>query len=284
VGEIADALKKANAEQAAQSPAPAPVVREQALPPLRQSEPAEPAPPPVDESPAPPAPSPAPGPPTVSVDESRLPHLETHRQLALRIRAELDQRQITSFAVVSALRNEGKTMVACTVAMALASISPDRSVALLDLDLRNPSVGRRLELPVRTGIEAVLRGRATLDDVQISIEDPQLDVYPALEPQTGAHELLAGVAFVRTLDGLLARYATVIIDTPPTLMVPDASLILSKGPACLPVARLGRSRVRRFQQMLRVLPEGLILGKILNGAATKKHEKDYYYYGQDDDG
>jgi Mrp family chromosome partitioning ATPase len=273
MGEIADALKKATAEKSAEAPPPSPV----------SGQAVHPAPPPQTQAAltgsadSPPTSVAA---PLIAVDEGRLPEIETHRQLALRVRSELDRNRLVSLAVVSALRDEGKTMVACTLAMALASISPDRSVALVDLDLRNPSVGHRLDLPVRTGLESVLRGQASLDEVRISIERPMLDVYPTLQPQPGAHELLAGPSFARTLEALEARYATVIIDTPPTLMVPDASLILSKGPACVPVARIGTSRVRRFQQMLQVLPDAQVIGKIVNGATIKKHERGYYYYGK----
>lgn len=211
--------------------------------------------------------------------------VDMHRQLALQVAAQLEARGARSLAVVSAMRDEGKTTVACTLAMALASVTAHRSIALVDLDLRNPSVGRRLHLRTTVGIEQFLLERAGLDAIRVSIKSPQLDVYPSIDPHRAAHELLARARLGHLIRELERRYATVIIDTPPTLVVPDASLLLKQGPCCVTVARSGVSRVRRFQEMLDILPPDAIVGKVLNSAALPSRDKSYYEYsyGVDED-
>ena len=84
--------------------------------------------------------------------------VELHRHLALQVSSQLEARSAQTLCVVSALRDEGKTTVAATLAMALASLTSNRSVALIDLDMRNPSVRRRLELTAEAGIESYLLG------------------------------------------------------------------------------------------------------------------------------
>ncbi len=258
MGEIAEALKKANAERElgghGQRPPP-----DSALPPLPDST--------------------SPTAPFRTLDHV-LVHVERHRHLALRIRGELESRGVRSLAIVSALRNEGKTTVACNIAAALASLSNERSVALVDLDLRNPSLAGQLGVAASVGVESVLLGRATLEQVLLSFAHPALDVYAGVDAHKAAHELLVLPAFAEMLRQLEARYSTVIIDTPPTLIVPDSTLILRRAVACLAVARAGETRVSRFQEMLDLLPDGQLIGKILNHTPAPKHRRDAYYYDE----
>jgi len=200
------------------------------------------------------------------------------RQIALRVRGELDARGARSVAVVSAVQGEGKTTVLCDLALALASLSRSHDVAVLDLDLRRPAVARYLSLPRDLGVEQVLRGEATLDDVQVEVHRPAFDVYPAVVPQRAAHELLVLPRFGKLVEELEARYATVLIDTPPTLLVPDTHLVLRHVAACVPIVRAGQTRARRLRQLAAALPRGKVLGGILNGArASHVRGYDDYY-------
>ena len=132
------------------------------------------------------------------------------------------------------------------------------------------------------GIDAVLAGRASLDEVRVSVRRPALDLYPAIEPRRNAHELLVLSRFARVIKELEQRHAIVLIDTPPTLIVPDTSLILQHVGACIPIARAGQTRARLFRQLIDVLPRGKLLGELLNGVRTPAHDFGYYY--ADDDG
>jgi Mrp family chromosome partitioning ATPase len=276
VGEIAEALKKANAERDVRrredEAAPGPELRCAKEAPL-ESPPERP-----DERASEWALR-----ATATEAPGRVTDIDLHRHLALRIRSDLEQRGARSAVIVSALRNEGKTTVACKVAMAMASISRDRTVALVDLDLRNPSVARRMKLRPRAGIEEVLLGGAKLDDARICLDRPALDVYPGLTPQRSAHELLAGQIFDDMLRDLEARYGTILIDSPPTLLLPDSTLILQRVDTCILVAHVGATRVRQFRNMLEMLPADRILGKVLNGTTPPKHQREYYYHGYGDE-
>lgn len=203
------------------------------------------------------------------------------RQIALRVRSELDARGARSVAVVSAVQGEGKTTVLCDLALALASLSRSHDVAVLDLDLRRPSVARYLSLPRDAGVEQVLLGEASLDDVRVEVHRPSFDVYPAVTPQRAAHELLVRPHFAEIIAELERRYATVLVDTPPTLVVPDTHLVLRHVAACVPVVRAGQTRARRFRQLMDQLPRRKMLGSILNGARAT-HAPGYDdYYGED---
>ena len=287
MGEIADALRRAR-----KGP-PAAVPGEPGLRPLHSI--SQPAPTPALPAAATPTPLPTPLPtpasdrkPSLSVSSVEPqntavilepgPQAEACRHLALRLRTALDERRARSVAIVSAERGDGKTTVACDVAIALATLSREREVALIDLDLRKPAVLKSLSIPYQVGIEEVLLGRASLDSVRVSVEQPAIDVFPVVTPQDAAHELLVLPQMAALIADLEHRYSTVVIDTPPAPLVPDATLILRHVPACAPVVRAGKTRARSVRRLLDCLPRDRIVGWILNAerAATFGY-RDYYY-------
>ncbi|MCP4038996.1 MAG: CpsD/CapB family tyrosine-protein kinase [bacterium] len=212
-------------------------------------------------------------------------HVERHRHLGLCLRTEMDRVGARTLAVVSAMRNEGKSIVSCNIAAAIASLSSERSVALVDLDLRNPSIAAMLQVSVPVGIEQVLLGRAKLEETCIPLREPEIDVYPCGQPHRAAHELLVLPAFEAFIRELESRYAAVIIDTPPTLLVPDSTIIMRSAAFGIAVARAGKTRAHRFSEMLDRLPQEKILGKVINNVPLPSHAKgdDYYYYATEED-
>ncbi len=209
------------------------------------------------------------------------PNAEACRHLALRLRTALDERRARSIAIVSAERDDGKTTVACNVAIALATLSREREVALVDLDLRRPSIVRSLSIPHAAGVEEILLGRATLDSVRVCVQQPAIDVFPVATPQDAAHELLVLPEMAALIAELERRYATVVVDTPPAPLVPDATLILRHVAACAPVVRAGKTRARSLRRLLDCLPHDRLIGWILNCERAGTFGYREYYYGQE---
>ena len=208
------------------------------------------------------------------------PHAEVCRQIALRLREELDEKGARSVLIGSSERGDGKTTVACNLAVALASLSRGRDVALVDLDMRRPAVADALSLHPDVGIEQVLLGKASLDDVRISVRYPAIDVYPAVTPQRAAHELLVQPSLVELLGRLQRIYGTVVVDSPPAPLVPDANLLLRHVDFCVPVVRKGKTRGRSLRRLAECLPRKQLLGWVMNcDQSHRVREEDYYYYG-----
>jgi len=282
MGEISEALRRARLERAARPASPEPpetsIARDVAnalSPPPRSDESPKPKPPRIEIHETPHEVSPA---RAVILDSHGAP-AEAARHIALRVRRELEARRARSVAVISSERAEGKTTVACNLALAIASLSRGRVVALVDLDLRKPSVARVLEIPHEHGIDDVLRGHCPLATARIEIDKPELDVYPARGPQQNAHELLVARAFASLVAELEQRYEVTVFDTPPTLLVPDAAVIVERVGAAIAVSRSGRTRLRAFEQMVDVMPPGKLVGAVLNEGALASANGEYGYYG-----
>ena len=124
-------------------------------------------------------------------------------------------------------------------------------------------------------------GERALSEVCVSIEKPAVDVFPAAKPHDSAHELLVQPAFKSMVRELERRYATVILDTPPVLLVPDASMILDQVSAYIAVARSGETRQRALKNMVELLRRDRFLGTVLNEGPLPTNRKKYGYYGGD---
>ena len=201
------------------------------------------------------------------------------RHLAVRVRKLLDARSPRSVLVTSALPGEGKTTVSVNLALALSSIAQDYRVALVDMDLRRGRVAATLGYEPSIGLEAVLEGKAVLEDVRVTTEGEGtgLDFFPMSSPLTDAHRVLGGVAqdFLETLG---RQYDYVVIDGPPVLPVPDVPLIAPYVGGCLAVVSAGRTRQAAFRELLELLPKASILGAFLNESGSASGGGRYGYY------
>jgi capsular exopolysaccharide synthesis family protein len=213
------------------------------------------------------------------VVEDAGPTPEMFRHLAIRVRRELEARNTRTIAVVSAQRAEGKTTMSCNLALALASLGDRRAIALVDLDLRNPSVAPGLDLSWDAGIDDVLLGQADLTAARVSLEEPPLDVFPCRRRHQHAHRMLTLASFATTLRALERRYEVVVLDTAPILLVPDAAIILQTVSAAVAVVRAGMSRQRAVEALCKHVPPNRLIGTILNEGQQPIPKRSYGYYG-----
>lgn len=216
--------------------------------------------------------------------EPSSPAAERYRHFSIKVRRALHELRTRSVVLTSAMGGEGKTTTSCNLALALASTSGKRRVALVDLDLRRPGAARGLGVRPRVGIEAVLRGDARLQDARMTTQLTSLDLFLAREPTSEAHELLAAETLGQVLHQIDARYESIVIDAPPVLFVPDVPLILHHGAACVLVAQPGVTRRKAFLELLDLVPRERIVGVFLNRAPLDSHKSHYgYYYGDGGD-
>jgi Mrp family chromosome partitioning ATPase len=201
----------------------------------------------------------------------------------LQVRQRLEAGGLGSLLVTSALDGEGKTFTACNLALALASMAGEQRVALVDLDLRDPSVHIAMGVEVSVGLEGVLAREIPLDAACVRTDLPALDLFLLPRPVPRAHEVLASSAFPDILRQLASEYATIVCDTPPTILVPDVALIAAHVGACVVVARAGTTRLAAFREMVGLLPPDKVIGSFLNDAHVPRHRYNYVRYDLDEE-
>ena len=204
------------------------------------------------------------------------------QRFAWKVRRELEVRSAITVAITSAVRDEGKTVTACNLALALSAFGSGR-IALVDLDLRSPSIGPALGIRrPKIGFERCLVREAPVWDARVATDLRSLDVFPAREALPDAHEALGGPGLAAVLAELRRVYDVVVIDSPPVLPLPDAPLILLAVDCCVGVVRAGRTHPAALRQALELLPREKLLGLFLNAARSVQHSDQYRYYAKNE--
>lgn len=137
--------------------------------------------------------------------------------------------------VTSAIGDEGKSTIAINLAQAFAQME---RVLLIDADMRKPSIGRRLSLPLdHPGLVEVLSKNAKLEDATIKTVDPNLDILQTGTIPEDALQLLSSRQTSSLMRVLRIQYDRIIVDSPPVLPVSDAPVLSSYADAVIMVAK-----------------------------------------------
>lgn len=204
---------------------------------------------------------------------------EAYRKLRTNLRFVRADRP-RSIAVTSPSPEEGKSVTASNLTLAIAQ--QGQSVLIVDADLRRP---------VQHEIFGVQRGPG-LSDALVGLVEPLAAVQPysgmpnvyvmacGTEAPNPA-ELLGSEAFSRFLAAMLAKFDTVIVDTPPVNLVTDAAVISSVCDGVLLVAEAGQTDRSTLVASVNELKgaRGSLLGIVLNRAAGGTRYGKYSKYG-----
>lgn len=185
--------------------------------------------------------------------------------------------------VTSAHMGEGKSVTALNLAQAMAQRKGP--VLIMDCDLRKGSVARALELDADKGLSTVLSGADTLDGaLQQCPEQPNLWVLPCGPVPPNPAELLGSDSMAELWKQLSSRYQHIIIDSPPVLLVTDATILSNLADGVILVAESGKTPRAALLRTRRILDDAgaRILGVALNKLDQRHggyYDYGYYRYG-----
>ncbi len=134
-------------------------------------------------------------------------------------------------AITAARPAEGKTTVA--LALARAAAMAGERVVVLDCDIREPGLGRKLAADGNLGLVDCLLGHATLAELIRRDRLTSLDFIPAGAAETHSLGLLMSEAMEAVLEALRQDYDLVLLDAPPCLAMADARILARLADATL---------------------------------------------------
>ena len=190
-------------------------------------------------------------------------------------------------AVTSANGGEGKTTVVANLALAMATSG--KRVLAISADLRKPSLHAYFPDPLRAGLLDVLSGRRDLRDAigrvylnGSSASGGQLGVLATDTRFRDPARLFESADISHVLDEARLEYDVILIDSPPLLQTPEASIIAGLADASLLVGRAGtltRDDAKRALDRLSTA-HAKPLGVIVSNAREKRAS---YGYGNEGD-
>ncbi|SRR5579885_2066305 len=167
--------------------------------------------------------------------------------------------------ITSAEPGEGKTTIACNLALALAQSG--KRVILCDADLRRPSVHSLFGLDNRSGLTTLLSNdQLVVDDVLAPIAVPELLVLRSGPLPPNPADWLASESMKARLREMQQLADVIVLDSPSVLGIADASVLAGLASGVLLVLAEGKTRTRHVRQAATTLTQSgsQLLGVVLN--------------------
>jgi receptor protein-tyrosine kinase len=210
-----------------------------------------------------------------AISDPRGSRAEAYRQIRTTLVSQTVQRPLT-VAVSSATLGEGKTSVACNVAVSFSRAG--HRVALVDADLRRPRVAKFFDVDPKFGLSEVLTGGASLEDAIVEVDEGRLGLVTCGRIPADPAELLGSQQMFDLLRQLESEYEFVIVDTPPILPVADALVVAPIVHCVILVAKIRGTTEERIRRAITGLERvnARIVGVVPN-QATMGADRDYKY-------
>lgn len=179
--------------------------------------------------------------------------------------------------ITSSIPGEGKSTVAANLAMALGQME---KVLLIDADMRRPTLAKNFDFAVGTpGLANLIAGTAKLEECIKHVDG--IDMLGAGAVPPNPLELLSSARFEKVLEFLRSKYDRVVIDSPPTQAVSDATVLATHANALIYVVKSEATPIPLAQKGVGQLLQSNapVTGVVLNQVDIKKAQKHGYSYG-----
>ena len=214
--------------------------------------------------------------------QDRLEVLEQYRLLRSKIFSSQDPKlRPKCIMVTSPVPMEGKTTIACNLAISIA-LGVNDQVLLIDADMRRPFQHKLLKVNFSLGLaDYLLRDDIELKQTIYATPVNKLALLPS--GAVDAHlstELLAS----KKMHALVTEAKTkctdryVVLDTPPCSFTSDPGVLVDCADAIVLVIRDGYSKQDQIEETIESLGRDKIVGIVFNCAEYALGLKNYYQY------
>lgn len=208
---------------------------------------------------------------------------ERFRTLRSRLYKIASTRKLKRVLITSGVAAEGKTFVASNLAQSIIQ-QPELRVLLIDADLRSSRMHLLFGTQSCPGLSDYLRGEADEYGVMQKGSSENLFLIPGGSLVSNPSELLLGDRMKQLLNTVTPVFDWIIIDSPPTLPVHDATVLADMVDGVLFVIRAGSTDAEIVERTAAEFQGKNLLGVVLNRVQkTDSYGEQYQnYYGERD--
>jgi capsular exopolysaccharide synthesis family protein len=182
------------------------------------------------------------------------------------------------FCITSALSGEGKTSVACQLAVSISRATGKR-ILLIDGDMRSPDVHHVFGRKMSSGLVGYLSGLCDWREVVDREWSDKVHLLSAGHLKGSPHRLLSAGGLEKLIREAREEYDYIVMDTPPVLPASEALLFARVADTCLVCALRDKSRIEQLIQAYHRLDSAgaKVAGSVLSGVPSREYAK---YYGE----
>lgn len=197
-------------------------------------------------------------------------------KLRTQVLQKMQENNWKTLAVLSPTPASGKTFVSINLAISIAS-QPQKTVMLVDFDLRKPRVAKYLGLDEGKSLNDYFENRAELHEVLVNPNIPRLVILPTAKPVAQPAETLSSARVNNLMQEIAQRYESriVIYDLPPVLNADDALIMMKKVDCVLLVVGNGMVKESEIEEAIHHIPSDKLIGVVLN--KLEEATEEYYY-------
>jgi len=202
---------------------------------------------------------------------------EAYRTVRTNLEFLSEQGMPGTVVVTSPSAGEGKSSLVANLAVVASRAG--RTVAVVDADLRKPSLASYFEVSNTYGLTTVLRGDIGLHEAMHPFDNERLSVLTSGPTPAAPGELVGSTAMAALIENLERDFDLVIIDTPPILPVSDGLSLAANVDGVLLVARMQQTTKKQLTRAAKELQnvKAEVIGVIGNAATTRREGREYGY-------
>jgi len=180
-----------------------------------------------------------------------------------------------TIVVTSSGPAEGKSITSLAIARHFATMG--LKVLIVDADLRNPSLHKKLKLSNGTGLSNYLTGACTPPEALQATPVANLAFMPSGPLPPSAADLLGNARLHSLLSVGLEVFDLIVVDAPPVMGLADATLLANAAQATVFVIGSGQARTGQVRAAIKRLHMGRA---VLVGSVLTKFDARAEGYGQ----
>jgi len=213
----------------------------------------------------------------ITITDPLSPTSEAYRTLRMNLQFAALDTELQTLLITSAGPDEGKSTTLANLAVTMAQA--ERSVIVVDCDLRRPGLHGLFGLSNETGLTTMMLDDQSLENPPLQptgVDGLRLLASGPLPPRPP--DLLGSKRMDTVIERLLTEADLLLLDAPPVMAVTDAVVLSTKVDGVLLVASAGRTKREHAQRAVERLKkvQARLVGAVLTNVRLDASLQTYY--------